>query len=167
MSVGITYKFSKPQNHGSITLLYLYIQMKKTCDLLENCLYFSTAKLHRALERIAVECFAPAGVAPSMAFLLMNVQDQPGIQVGELAKILHLAPSTLTRFIDKLEEQGLLQRERTGRTSCVSVTKKAAQLRPLLEKSWHQLYLCYSGILGEELGKKLNKRIGSAGLRLE
>ena len=141
--------------------------MKKTCEQLNHCLYFSSAKLHRAMERLADECFAQAGVAPSQAFLLMNVQDQPGISVGELSKMLHLAPSTLTRFVDKLEAQGLLMREVDGRNRCISITKKAAQLRPQLDKSWLTLYQHYSAILGEESAQKLTQQINRAGTKLE
>ena len=102
-------------------------------QLLDQCMYFTTARLHRALDKLVADCFAASGLAPNQAFLLMTVQDRPGVTAGELAKALHLSPSTLTRFLDKLESRALVRRAKEGRSAKVEVTAKGARLRPALE----------------------------------
>jgi DNA-binding MarR family transcriptional regulator len=48
------------------------------------------------------------GLSPSHAFLMMLATDYPGIGQKELSERLHLAPSTVTRFIDSLVHKGYL-----------------------------------------------------------
>lgn len=71
-----------------------------------RCLYFSANALARAVTRIAEEEYAAVGLAPSHAFILMTVNKQPGITAGEVADIMLLDPSTVTRLVEKLEKQG-------------------------------------------------------------
>ncbi len=147
--------------------IMLYIQMKSSDHLLDNCLYFTAGKLHRALERMAEECFADSGLSPSHAFLILAVEDKPGISVGELARVLHLAPSTLTRFVDKLALEGLVKRTREGRSTTIHTTGKGRRLRPKLVQGWQDLYRRYSLVLGEKAGEALSSRVNAAGAALE
>jgi DNA-binding MarR family transcriptional regulator len=141
--------------------------MKDVDGYLDNCMYFTAARLHRALERMAEDCFAAAGLAPSQAFLLMMVQDRPGIGAGELARALHLAPSTLSRFLDKVEALGLAKRSKEGRNAVVSITAKGRKLRKTLDSGWDELYRRYCGILGETEAKRLTSVLLKTGDSLE
>ena len=114
-----------------------------------------------------MDCFSASGLAPNQAFLLMTVQDRPGITAGELALCLHLAPSTLTRFLDKLESRGLLKRTREGRSAVVEITAKGGELRPVLDSGWADLYRGYSEILGEAAAQSLTASMATAGSALE
>ena len=64
-----------------------------------QCLYYSANALAREIGKIADEEFAPTGLAPSQAFMMMTVIEKPGIQPMEISHIMMLAPSTITRFI--------------------------------------------------------------------
>ena len=130
-------------------------------------MFFTSARLHRALYKLAADCFSASELAPNQAFLLMTVQDRPGITAGELALCLHLAPSTLTRFLDKLESRGLLRRTREGRSAIVEITAKGEALRPVLDSGWAHLYRNYSEILGEEAAHSLTASMAKAGNALE
>ena len=76
--------------------------MTKSKSILHNCLYFTANSLSRVITRMADDEFRRTGLSPSHAFLMMLVNDNPGIGQKELCEQLHLAPSTVTRFIDAL-----------------------------------------------------------------
>jgi DNA-binding MarR family transcriptional regulator len=141
--------------------------MNSADRILDNCMYFTAARLHRALEGMASSCFSTLGLAPNQAFLLMTVQDRPGIAAGELARRLHLAPSTLTRFLDKLEARGLVKRTKEGRSASVETTAKGARIRPMLEAGWAELYRRYVAVLGEKAAASLTVAMVKAGSALE
>ena len=69
---------------------------------LHNCLYFTANSLARRITAMAEEAFGKVGLSPSHAFLVMLVNEQPGISQKELSRALNLAPSTVTRFVDSL-----------------------------------------------------------------
>lgn len=127
-----------------------------------NCLYFASNVLNRAMNEIAEEAFASTTLNPSYAFLMMAVCEKGSVNVGEVAKILHLAPSTITRFVDKLIAKKYLKKEQNGRVVTIKPTKKGKDLLPEIEASWHKMFLGYCDVLGEEFAVKLTKDIAKA-----
>lgn len=140
--------------------------MADTHCLLHNCLYFSANALARALTRLAEEAFAPTGLAPTHAFLLMLVVEQPGITPSTLAGHLHLAPSTVTRLVDALIYKQLLEKRPKGKASHIFPTKAGKELLEHVAKAWKSIYLRYSEILGEQAGNDLAQAINAACERL-
>ncbi|MBK8406230.1 MAG: MarR family transcriptional regulator [Saprospiraceae bacterium] len=65
------------------------------------------------------------GLSSSYAFLLMTVNNKPGIQPKEISEQMQLTASTITRLIEKMEQKKLLVRESTGRSTGVFPTDKA------------------------------------------
>ena len=63
---------------------------------------------------MAEEAFAKTGLSPSYAFLVMIVEEQPGITLKSLSEKLHLAPSTCTRLVDKLVNREIVERKQEG-----------------------------------------------------
>lgn len=135
--------------------------------LLHCCLYFTANTLARIMSRFADECFRETGLSPSHAFTLMLVNEQPGISQKELGEALHLAPSTMTRFIDKLIDKGLANRETTGKLASVTATEHGRELARPIAESWKRLYHKYSDLLGEEEGQNLTRIIDEANRKLE
>lgn len=131
----------------------------KVDDYFNGCLYFSLAKLQRRINNLAEEAFKPIGMVPSHAFLLMALDEKPEIYAGELADLLGLAPSTITRFIDKLEKQKLCKRRPVGRQATISITKQGKNLMPEIRQAWNVLYRLYSDELGEDAASDLNKMV--------
>ncbi len=120
-----------------------------------GCLYFASNALARNITRLAEEAYAPTGLAPSHAMLLMAVIDQPGINPTAIAEIMLLKPSTLTRLIEKLEQKGLVERRPNGKFIEVYPTESGNGLNMKIKAAWMDLYRNYTDLLGEEAGAQL------------
>ncbi len=116
---------------------------------------------------MADEVFASTGLSSSYAFLLMTVNEKPGIQPKEISQQLQLTPSTITRFIEKMEHKGLLERKHAGRTTEVYPTKASIKLNKQIKKAWMELYKISSEIFGKEEVTELTEKINSAIQKVE
>ena len=77
---------------------------------------------------------AAAGVVISQPGfqLLRRIQEEDGLQIGELARLSEMDPAATGRQVTQLEEDGLVTRERAagdGRAVLVKVTPKGAVAR--------------------------------------
>jgi DNA-binding MarR family transcriptional regulator len=115
---------------------------------------------------MAEDAFRPTGLSPSHAFLMMLVNDTPGIGQKELSEQLHLAPSTVTRFIDSLVYRGYLTRRSDGKASKVYSTKEGENLQILIEEAWKNLHQRYAKVLGLKKGDELTAMIDMASEKL-
>ncbi len=134
--------------------------------LLHNCLYFTANSLARVITRMAEEEFRRTGLSPSHAFLMMLVDDDPGIGQKELCAQLHLAPSTVTRFIDSLVHKGYLIRRADGKAVKVYPTKEGEDLRGSIAEAWKNLHQRYSNVLSLKNGDELAALIDTASEKL-
>jgi MarR family transcriptional regulator, organic hydroperoxide resistance regulator len=123
--------------------------MKDKSSKFCGCLYFTSNALARNVTRMADEAYAPTGLAPSHAMLLMAVIDAPGINPTELAEIMLLSPSTVTRLVEKLEQKGLVLRQSNGKFTEVYPTEAGTAMRMKITAAWMDLYRNYTGLLGE------------------
>lgn len=131
-----------------------------------NCLYYSANALARIMTKMAGDSFGPAGLSPSYAFVVMSVNKNPGILSGELAKLMMLTPSTMTRLLEKLEEQGLVKRVPEGRNMLVFPTKESVALNELIVKGWKDLYARIVDAMGSEISANLTADIYKAAVKL-
>lgn len=149
---------------------YLYVQtniifkLTKKCNTLHfnSCLFFVANELSRLISEMAEEEFMFAGLSPSYAFVLSIVINEPGITPHEISDILKLKPSTITRLLDKLEYQGLIERSNEGRSVLVSPTEKGFALEKSIRQAWTNLFQRYTKILGEEDSINLTSNIYKA-----
>lgn len=141
--------------------------MKKNPSKYCGCLYYSVNALSRLMTKIADEEFAVTGLSSSYAFLLMTVNNKPGIQPKEISEQMQLTASTITRLIEKMEQKKLLVRKSTGRSTEVFPTDKSMALNNHIKEAWKNLYNRYSELLGEAEAKKLTADIYGAVNKLE
>lgn len=97
--------------------------------------------LRKAFDRRA----SALGVTRAQWKVLFRLTRSPGLRQVELADILDIEPITLTRILDRLEEAGLVERQRDPedrRAWRLQVTDKA---KPLVER----LKLLGSDLVGE------------------
>ena len=129
--------------------------MKISESRYRDCMYFSANALARKMEKLAAKSWAGADISPSHAYLLMIVIEEPGVQPGALAGEMLLKASTVTRFIEKLEEKKLVVRTNAGKITNVYPTPKAKQMLPKLKICLDNFFSAYSKILGREESLKL------------
>jgi len=147
--------------------------MSQTCEVTTNtyldcCLYFTSNTMSRLINKMTEDAFMPTGLAPSYAFLMMVVIEEKSIGIGQLADTLNLAPSTITRFVDKLIIKEYLTRKQEGRNIIVSTTTKGGEvLLPSIKESWKRLYDSYCEVLGEEFAVQLTNNMAKANKVLE
>ena len=117
---------------------------------LNGCLFFCSTKLARVFNKIAEEAFARTGLSPSHALILYIVNQYGTIHQKEIGEKLHLTPSTITRFVEKLEGKKLVSKSAEGKNVYIHTTQKGQQLQQEIILAWKQLHDWYGNILTEE-----------------
>lgn len=121
--------------------------------MFEECLYFNSNALARSVTKIWTEAYREFDLSPPHAFLLRVVLAKPGLLPRELADELKLSRSTISRFLDALEKQGLLTRKATnedGRELQVYPTKQANKIHKDLDSTGKKLTMRMKKIVGKE-----------------
>lgn len=136
--------------------------MAESCSRFGTCLFYSANALARTITRIADEEFATTGLPSQYCFLLMIVLEKPSVQPKEIAEKLSLTPSTVTRFVDKMVEQGYIIRSVDGKFTYITPTQKAKKKLPLIQSSWTKLYERYTAVLGKEAADSLAQSLFNA-----
>lgn len=120
-----------------------------------NCLFFTANALGRTITRLAEESFAPTGLSPSHAFVVMAVNKTPGVTPTALAAAMQLERSTVTRLVDYLDNKGWVKRKSEGRNIFLYPEKPAKVADARIRKAWQGLYEKYAQILGQEAARNL------------
>lgn len=141
--------------------------MKTTESKYCKCLYFTANALARKVEKLAQASWAKLNMSPSHGYLLMLVNDEPGVQPTALANHLQLQPSTVTRLIEKLEDRKLLVRVTEGKITNVYPTPKGRELQAKLKECLVEFFNHYSAILGKDESVKLVQNMGRIANKLE
>jgi len=79
--------------------------------MFDRCLYFNANHLSRVVNKMMNDAYAPLGLSAAHSYLLRLVLEHPGLLQKEIGSMLHLEKSTITRFIDKMVEEGYLKRK--------------------------------------------------------
>ncbi|WP_274654811.1 MarR family winged helix-turn-helix transcriptional regulator [Paenibacillus humicola] len=136
-------------------------------SFLTNCLFFTSNRLSRIITKIAEEEFASTGLTPMYGYLVRLVVSAPGISQKELSEKLSITPSTLTRFVDKLEGKQLVERKVNGKTVLVYPTPKGEALVGTIREASRRFRERYEAILGTETVRKMTEEHESISSLLE
>ncbi|WP_028559736.1 MarR family winged helix-turn-helix transcriptional regulator [Paenibacillus pinihumi] len=136
-------------------------------SFLQTCLFFTANRLSRAITKMAEEEFASTGFTPMYGYLIRLVNGTPGITQKELADKLCVTPSTLTRFVDKLEAKNLVERKVQGKTVEVYPTEKGLGLGDSFVQASKRLHQRYSDLLGKEAAEELSSQLVIMSAKLE
>jgi len=82
------------------------------------------------------------------------VNQSGSIHQKEIGERLHLMPSTITRFVEKLEVKKLVLRKNEGKNVILCATKEGLEMQKDILKAWNQLNHSYEGILTQEETKQ-------------
>ncbi len=129
--------------------------------MFEDCLYFNSNALARTVSKIWIRAYKKFDLSPPHAFLLRLVLGKPGIQPHELAEMLQLNRSTVTRFLDSLEKKEFITRQfgkRDGREIAIYPTQKAEKIHQQLHQTRDELRRKMKKLFGEkELTDEIEK----------
>ena len=131
-------------------------------DITEKNLFFLTGALSRKLSNQADDVFATVGLSSSHALLLWLIRNNPNIQPSELANQMQLKPSTITRLVQKLERQGLVDKRSEGRATSISCTDEGEDMAVDIEQKWEQLIQQKREKLGDRYVEVLSEMISNA-----
>jgi DNA-binding MarR family transcriptional regulator len=112
--------------------------------MFERCLYFNVNALARAVNRIWDQAFSEFELSPSHAYLLRLVLASPGLTPKQISQELKLEKSTVTRFLNVLEDKGLIRRRKgissDAREQAIYPTRKSQKISADLEEKGDELY---------------------------
>ncbi|EMF0271099.1 MarR family winged helix-turn-helix transcriptional regulator [Enterococcus hirae] len=134
---------------------------------LNDCLFFSVKKLDRLLNKMADEAFKKTGLTPTYGFILLILKEKDGLPQKDIAQLLCSAPSTIARFVEKLEYKGYIKTVSDGRLSLVYLTDQGREFVKEIDSSWEELHHAYQEILGSVESECLSKEINSATEKLQ
>jgi DNA-binding MarR family transcriptional regulator len=92
--------------------------------------------------RLAGELLRQVGLHPGQELLLMLLWDQDDRPQSELVSLLGVEAPTVTKTLQRLEQQQLVVRHRPAanrRTVVVSLTDRGRRLRPEVQQLWATL----------------------------
>jgi DNA-binding MarR family transcriptional regulator len=104
----------------------------------------------REVSRFFDEYFKEHKLATPYVELILLVHEQKKVSQKNLAEKLHLAPSTITRFVNKLVKKELVNKSKNGRLVQVSLTEKGKKLAPELSKAYDKARTTLENRLGEK-----------------
>ncbi len=125
-------------------------------------LYFNIIALAREVATVAENTFVDLGLTPSEALLILVVNEKDETQPSDISERISLAPSTITRMIEKMEARNIVSRRHEGKYTFVSSTEKGKNLNAALVEKWAETQLLFRSILGDSLVNSLNKASGSS-----
>ncbi len=134
---------------------------------LNECLFFSVKKLDRMLNKMADEAFKKTGLAPTYGFILLILKEKDGLPQKDIAQMLYSAPSTIARFVEKLEYKGYIKTVSDGRLSLVYLTDEGREFIKEIDSSWEELHQAYNAVLGTEVSGQLSQDLNAATDKLQ
>lgn len=130
-------------------------------------LYYTTTAFSREISSIAENAFMDLGLTPSDAYLIMVVNEKPNVQPTEISERILLAPSTITRMIEKLEKRSIVTRTQEGKYTYVAVTTKGKDLYANILATWDQIHEKFTTKLDGETVKLLVQNTSEAAKKLK
>ena len=90
-------------------------------------------------------------ICPTHGFLMVLLQeDEEGLSVNKISETLTIAPSTVTRFVDKLVSKGYVERIKTGKQSFTRMTKEGKNIMPEVYACWGEIFKKVESMAGDK-----------------
>ncbi len=94
--------------------------------------------------------FEEEKLATSYIEILLMINEAGSANQKWIAEKMDLAPSTITRFIHRLEKLGIVKKEVDGRMAKISLTKKGLKMAPALGAKYEKAESDLKELLGEK-----------------
>ena len=82
--------------------------------------------------------------------MIILKEEEKGLTVNQISETLAIAPSTVTRFVDKLVAKGYVKREKAGKNSFSKITEEGLKIIPDIYKAWDGISEKIEEIIGNE-----------------
>ena len=115
-----------------------------------NTFHSTVNSFSRNLTTFFDEQLAEYGLATSYVELMILMKENETITQKEVSEELSLAPSTITRFVEKLQKKGFVEKTRNGREVSINLTAKGHQTADEM----HESYLAAVETLRQLVGDK-------------
>lgn len=136
--------------------------MAKLENYFDECLFFSANSLSRSINKISEIEFNKIWLSSSYGFVLMIISEKDKISTWEIAKVMNMDSSTITRFLDKLILLGYIEKKAIWRQTEISLTTKWKNIKSEIQKAWKRVFKKYKEVLWDELSEILTKNIAKA-----
>lgn len=129
-----------------------------------HCIAARVRLLNRAVTTIYDQALRPHGLKTSQMNVLVAVGVMGRPEPGEVARLLHIAPSTLSRNTERMRTAGWLEIEagKDGRSHALALTQRGADLLRAARPAWERAQGEAEALLGEDV----TRAVLAAGNRL-
>jgi len=94
-------------------------------------------RLAKVLVKVGPDDVCCEGLTPRQTAILRTLTEREGARLSELAAAAEISPSAMTRVVEKLEAQGLVERVRgvgdDGRAAMVKITAAGREVRQRID----------------------------------
>src|SRR4051812_4392162 len=119
-----------------------------------NAWWDELEKLAKTLVRVGPDDVCCEGLTPRQTAILRTLTEREGARIGDLAAAVELSPSAMTRVVEKLEAQGLVERVRgvgdDGRAAMVKITSAGREVRKRIDHLMQERTLAIVNAVPEE-----------------
>lgn len=115
----------------------------------ERCAYFTVARYMRTIDKITIEIFKPTNMAPAYSYIMFYLEDYKEASITDIALGLGYERTTVSRMINKLEQEHLVLLTNTGRKIMISVSDKGREFLVIANHCLDNLKKTTDEILGE------------------
>lgn len=103
-----------------------------------KCLFFTSNRLSNTLRKKAEDAFKNLGIGVPYVYMLVVVNQYDGITQSELAEKLDIAPSTCTRFVERLVTPVMSFNGDVVFEENLEYKERAFQILPMLKKMYQE-----------------------------
>lgn len=121
-----------------------------------NHFHITVNHFSRQVSSFFDEELAEFGLATSYVELLLIIRSNGSCTQKKVSEVLGLAPSTITRFVDKLVAREFIEKEKDGRESILKLTQKGIDSTRKMEVKYRDT----EAKLREKLGDKYFETTG-------
>ena len=106
-------------------------------------------------------------LATSYVELMILMRGHESVSQKEIADMLSLAPSTITRFVDKLRKEGYITKKRRGRNMTIELTEEGRLISSDMEKEYQEAVQVIRELMGEKYLETVGKLLEYGSRELE
>ena len=106
-------------------------------------------------------------LATSYVELMILMREHESVSQKEIADLLSLAPSTITRFVDNLRKEGYITKKRSGRNMTIELTDEGRLISSDMEKEYQETVKVIRELMGEKYLETVGKLLEYGSRELE